>query len=266
MVMDRSAIRKDEKPMDEPLTRRRFTEAVVRNCAPTLLGAKPASLFTLPGCFRAEDEACRPCRMARERRQALRRFVNEACDELASAGVVVKVLSCRTYGALVYVYRPDELARHLSDARIVRALADDGYPLGARRQEAGFPTPACRPGTACRMPEGRAGACRHVREPDLAALIGALEERLALGGIPHEIGFFLGYPYEDVSGFIKYRGQACICLGAWKVYANARQAQRRFSRFKRCTRRCCALYQRGASLSDLAGPQQLVSLSRASGA
>ena len=35
---------------------------------------------------------------------------------------------------------------------------------------------------------------------------------------PHEIGVFLGYPLEDVVGFIRHRGKCFTCCGCWKSY------------------------------------------------
>lgn len=37
---------------------------------------------------------------------------------------------------------------------------------------------------------------------------------------PHEIGIFLGYPLDDVTGFIKNHGKNYKLCGYWKVYAN----------------------------------------------
>ncbi|WP_316451242.1 DUF3793 family protein, partial [Finegoldia magna] len=37
--------------------------------------------------------------------------------------------------------------------------------------------------------------------------INFLKKRLLENEFPHEIGFFLGYPYEDVLGFINYNGK-----------------------------------------------------------
>ena len=36
---------------------------------------------------------------------------------------------------------------------------------------------------------------------------------------PHEMGVLLGYPPEDVEGFIIYEGKNSLCEGYWKVYA-----------------------------------------------
>ena len=37
-------------------------------------------------------------------------------------------------------------------------------------------------------------------------------------GFPHEMGLLLGYPVEDVEGFIRYKGQKALYAGYWKVY------------------------------------------------
>lgn len=55
---------------------------------------------------------------------------------------------------------------------------------------------------------------------------------------PHEIGLFLGYPYEDVRGFILYGGRAAKCGGYWKVYTDAARATEMFARYRDCCERC----------------------------
>ena len=35
---------------------------------------------------------------------------------------------------------------------------------------------------------------------------------------PHEMGLLLGYPVEDVRGFIEHQGRDYLCTGYWKVY------------------------------------------------
>lgn len=40
------------------------------------------------------------------------------------------------------------------------------------------------------------------------------------GEFPHEIGLFLGYPLEDVIGFINNNGKNSLYTGYWKVYKN----------------------------------------------
>lgn len=42
----------------------------------------------------------------------------------------------------------------------------------------------------------------------------------SVGCCPHEVGIFLGYPLEDVLGFIANDGKNCLACGYWKVYAD----------------------------------------------
>ena len=52
---------------------------------------------------------------------------------------------------------------------------------------------------------------------------------------PHELGLLLGYPIDDVEGFIKNDGKNCLYTGYWKVYANVPAKRNLFRRFE-CAR------------------------------
>lgn len=69
---------------------------------------------------------------------------------------------------------------------------------------------------------------------------------------PHEVGVFLGYPLEDVVGFIEHDGRDCAAQGAWKVYGDVERAERTFERFARCTQACRQLFDGGVPLHALA--------------
>jgi len=58
--------------------------------------------------------------------------------------------------------------------------------------------------------------------------------RMNCGSFPHEIGAFLGYPVEDVRGFISNSGRNCLLCGYWKVYENAEKARQTFKTYDRC--------------------------------
>ncbi len=60
-----------------------------------------------------------------------------------------------------------------------------------------------------------------------------LDERLELLGFPHEIGVVLGYPLEDVKGYIINKGKNYLLNGYWKVYHNKEQAERIFENYKK---------------------------------
>ena len=62
---------------------------------------------------------------------------------------------------------------------------------------------------------------------------------------PHEIGVFLDYPLADVMGFIAHKGSGFSCLGCWKAYGNAEQAQRTFALYHKCQAVYLDCYRRG---------------------
>lgn len=69
---------------------------------------------------------------------------------------------------------------------------------------------------------------------------------------PHEIGLFLGYPPEDVLGFICQGPDCCKCTGCWKVYGDEQAAQKKFAQFRHCTRIYCARWAEKGDLDRLA--------------
>ena len=71
------------------------------------------------------------------------------------------------------------------------------------------------------------------------------------GCFPHEIGLFLGYPPEDVAGFIANNARNCKCCGCWKVYGDEAKAKETFRRFRRCAEEYYRLWSSGYSLSQL---------------
>ncbi len=61
-----------------------------------------------------------------------------------------------------------------------------------------------------------------------------LKLRLLCECYPHEVGVFLGYPVEDIAGYMNDPG-GCIFSGVWKVYARPEEKRALFERYKRCT-------------------------------
>ena len=49
------------------------------------------------------------------------------------------------------------------------------------------------------------------------------QKRLNTKNFPHEIGVFLGYPLDDVIGFIEHKPYYLV--GDWKVYQNVNEAK-----------------------------------------
>ena len=132
-------------------------------------------------------------------------------------GVSMTLLRCKGGKALVYVYRPDDLACALEDADTRRFLSACGY--------AGF---------------GVEDAIRTLRK--------RLRDTDAF---PHEIGVFLGYPLADVLGFIANGGRNCLACGCWKVYSDPCCALRAFARYEKCKTVYQRLFASGCPLSKL---------------
>jgi hypothetical protein len=68
---------------------------------------------------------------------------------------------------------------------------------------------------------------------------------------PHEMGLLLGYPTEDVQGFITHQGNDCLCVGYWKVYANKEKKMKLFERFEKARERLIQLLSCGVSMGDI---------------
>lgn len=136
---------------------------------------------------------------------------------LCSKGLRVMPLQYRNGRALIYIYRPALLQKDF-DRRECRALL----------QSEGYCTGSC-------------GKC-----------LAQLRERLQhQEDFPHEIGLFLGYPPEDVRGFIEHRA-GCKLVGAWKVYGDAAKAARIFEQYKKCTATYLRKFAQGSSVECLA--------------
>ena len=119
---------------------------------------------------------------------------------------------------LVYLFRPSVVEKGLSKDKAREILNRCGYHDGTMEQQ-------------------------------LVSLIGRMRRK---EDFPHEIGLFLGYPPEDVCGFIKNKGSSCKCVGCWKVYGDADKARKTFDKYRKCTELCCTLAAKGYSIESMA--------------
>ena len=86
----------------------------------------------------------------------------------------------------------------------------------------------------------------------LDVLLRNLKRRIAMSkDFPHEIGLFLGYPIEDVVGFIRYAGKGCKLSGLWKVYGDAEAASRLFDRLSRVCHAVTRRVDKGETLLEV---------------
>lgn len=104
--------------------------------------------------------------------------------------------------ALIYLYRPARLRSDLSQETADKLLRQQGYD-----------TASC--------------------EKCVVHLIRKLRQQ---EDFPHEIGLFLGYPAEDVHGFMEQGPDCCKASGCWKVYGDEEAAKKKFAQYKKCTR------------------------------
>ena len=221
-----------------------FQAAVVRNCSPTLTGIKPASLFTYPGVY-ADQDGSSVTAAIEDRRARLLNVIARCNRELNPFGIHLSVLVWRPCGALVYAYRPNSLATYLADPRAKTALAKKGYDTGNLS--------ACLVHLASRITL----ASNNAAECACGQTRCALDQQVCCNNdcaceFPHEIGYFLGYPCDDVYEFIAQRGENYKIFGAWKVHTNVEQALATFDAYRACTQHLTFIYQQGCSLAHLA--------------
>lgn len=220
-----------------------FQAAVVRNCSPTLAGIKPASLFTYPGIYAHQDGSSATAPIA-DRRARLLNVIAQCNHELDPLGIHLSVLVWRPCGALVYAYRRKSLATYLADPRAKTALAKEGYNTDN--------LPICLAHLASRI----ALASTNAAECACDQARCALDHQARCNNsrsceFPHEIGYFLGYPYDDVHQFIVQHGENYKVFGAWKVYTNVEQALTTFDSYRACTQYLTYIYQQGCTLGQL---------------
>ena len=133
-------------------------------------------------------------------------------------GVYFMIIRRSNKSILLFVYNRELLSQVLTDFRAQEILYQAGYDLTA----------------------------------PLETLLTHLADRLTHSDVfPHEIGIFLGYPIDDVQGFIFNRGTNYKICGYWKVYGDEQSAAELFQRYTQCRISCFNRMIRGESLEKL---------------
>jgi hypothetical protein len=172
---------------------------IINHCSPVLLGFKPAALFTLP------SEDCLAC-----------------LSGLLPSAITLMILRKNGGRRQALAFDKGLLEKTLLDERVLALLESMGYPPGRRK------IPGAAPHPSRGVPE----------DSPVFPYLAYFKQRFeTLRQFPHEIGLFLGYPVEDVLGFVKYRGRNYKLCGVWKVYGNVERARRDFSRYEVCRER-----------------------------
>ena len=142
-------------------------------------------------------------------------------ERLSSYGLRIRpVCSCRSRNRiLVFVYRERALCDALSDRQTEAFLKELGYEICCSSDK----------------------------------MLDQLTYRIKNSPeLPHEIGLFLGYPLEDVVGFMKNKGKNHSFSGYWKSYGDPGKAMLKFRQLKRCSSVYRQLYRSGVSVTNLA--------------
>ena len=152
-----------------------------------------------------------------ENKDALLQSIRSINRKLSKKGLRCVPLRFSGTKVLIYVYRPEKLRADLMDHTAQTILDQQGYS------------------------PGNADKC----------LVQLAKKLRGNSDFPHEIGLFLGYPAEDVHGFMVNKACSCKCAGCWKVYGDVESAQKKFAQYKKCTRIYCQLYAQGKDIDRL---------------
>lgn len=119
------------------------------------------------------------------------------------------------------LFRKVQLAYHLQDPNVQRILKANGY-----------------------------------RDLSLGGILRTFQYRFATHmnqgeGFPHEVGLLLGYPIEDVLGFIENQGKNYLYSGYWKVYADVEAKKRLFEDYESAKERLIVLLDNGYGIRQI---------------
>lgn len=172
-------------------------------CAPLLLGKKISNLVMLPSACKAG-----------------------ILNLLRNSDLSCFILRASNHKVTMLVYREKALADYIVQPEIMDILKKEGYPENCldmlqEENEKNLPVVSDSRRTAKCL----AGILTELRR--------RYEEcRSGEGGFPHEMGIFLGYPAEDVIGFIQNRGRNFLYSGYWKVYGNVEEKKKIFETYE----------------------------------
>ncbi|MBO7451607.1 MAG: DUF3793 family protein [Clostridiales bacterium] len=141
-------------------------------------------------------------------------------QHMKEKGICASFLGVRNGRAMIYVYRPRLLKKDLQDPLARSILFSNGYKCES------------------------IGGC-----------LECLRRRMdKCGDFPHEIGLMLGYPAEDVKGFIENEGKNFKQCGLWKVYGDEVKASKLWAKYRKCTYVYSKCFENGTNIDRLTVP------------
>ena len=193
-----------------------FVRTLVAQAGLVISGHKPAAVFGFtPRAWKTGD--------ARRKRMLSAQLFSLYAEKTAEYGVRLAWLASRGEGCMLLAWRPSQVEGLLSSEENRAFLAQAGLP--------------------CAGTEGDAL---------VAALISRLRSYYSgRADFPHEVGLILGYPVEDVRGFMADGGRGAKAVGRWRCYGDVRAARARFEELGREELRCKRLYSEGVPMREL---------------
>lgn len=178
---------------------KRIQSQIILQCAPFLKGIKLAAIINM---------------------------TSDACGRLETilegSGISYRILSSRKKRCLVFLYREEGFARHMSIRKIQHFLFTYGY-----------------------------------KKHTVAETLDHLSERICMYSqedisFPHEIGVFLDYPIQDVEGFIQNDGKDYLLSGYWKVYHDPERAKAKFQAYDKAKNEAVKELLAGKAFAEIA--------------
>ena len=135
-----------------------------------------------------------------EKEEEFREVLSQWRKIFQEKGLDLHVMKVNGHRALLYVFRVGKLDEELKREKTRAILKTQGY-------------------------------CYETAEEAIEILKDRMGDE---GEFPHEVGLFLGYPEDDVWGFMVNQGKNCKCCGCWKVYCDECSAMKTFCKSQKC--------------------------------
>ncbi len=159
--------------------------------------------------------------------QNLKNEVAAYQKQLKKRGISLQYLYCCGKRVFFLVYRKEKLLEYFNNPKIKDFLMKTGYPFNVNQEAA------------------------------LVNTLAFLRRRIQkCNDFPHEIGFFLGYPPEDVFAFIEEKGQNYKLCGYWKVYGDEKAAVATFQKYTNCRKTLLHQASKGIPILSLLEAKQ----------
>ena len=149
------------------------------------------------------------------------RYWKELCFLLRNSEMCARKLYCCRDKITLLLYRREELEQWLKTLQVEALLKELGY-------------------------DGM----------ELHRIFRKLEHRIGGHGngempFPHELGLLLGYPAEDVRGFMGIGYKKCLYTGYWKVYSDLQQKVDLFGCFEQAKEQMIRLLSYGMDIQEI---------------